>query len=206
MPPLEAGLVAIVAGVIAIVLVLSRRPALTEARGGKVLAFLAFFVLPVLVTWAGTSAHLEQSKSTSFCLSCHVMEPYGKSLRIDDPSYLPAVHYQRNLMRRDEACYTCHTSYTMFGDLSAKLNGMKHVAVYYSGRTPERIELYQPYHNRECLYCHDGSRTFEELEDHRELSSELASNETSCLECHVDVHDVHDLEGKSLWTEAEPSP
>ncbi len=33
----------------------------------------------------GTSSELEHAKRTEFCLSCHIMEPYGKSLRVDDP-------------------------------------------------------------------------------------------------------------------------
>jgi hypothetical protein len=100
----DQGIAAIAIGLIALVLLLGYRPSLTDARGGKVLAFLAFFVLPILVTWVGTSEHLQHSKSTGFCLSCHVMVPYGQSLRIDDASHLPAVHYQNNLISRDDTC------------------------------------------------------------------------------------------------------
>lgn len=194
------GITALALGIAALILLIAYRPSLTDARGGKILAFLAFFMMPILLTWVGTSAHIQHSKSTSFCLSCHVMEPYGESLRIDDPSHVPAFHYQNNLTPRDEACYTCHTTYTMFGDVSAKLNGMKHVYVNYIGTIPEKIELYRPYQNRECLHCHEGARSFEEQEDHADLRGEIASNETSCLECHVDIHDVHSLEGKPMWT------
>lgn len=196
------GLTAIALGLVALILLIGYRPSLTDARGGRILAFLALFVMPILVTWLGTSEHIENSKSTSFCLSCHVMEPYGESLRIDDSSYLPAFHYQNNLTPRDGACYSCHTTYTMFGDINAKLNGMKHVYVYYLGNVPEKLELYQPYRNRECLHCHAGARSFEDQEDHAESRDELAQNETSCLECHADTHDVHNLEGKEMWTEA----
>jgi cytochrome c-type protein NapC len=177
------------------------RPSLTDARGGKVLAFLSFFVLPILLTWVGTSVHLEHSKSTSFCLSCHVMEPYGRSLRIDDPSHIPAFHFQNNLAPRDEACFTCHTTYTMFGNVGAKLKGMRHVYIYYLGTVPEKIELYEPFQNRECLHCHNGARSFEEQEFHQDIRAELASNETSCLECHSDIHDIANLAEQPLWSE-----
>lgn len=199
---LDQGLTAIAIGLVALILLIAYRPSLTDARGGKVLAFLSFFVLPILLTWVGTSVHLEHSKSTSFCLSCHVMEPYGQSLHIDDTSHIPAVHYQNNLAPRDEACFTCHTSYTMFGDLNAKLKGMRHVYIYYLGTVPEKIELYQPFQNRECLHCHNGSRRFEDQEFHQDIRSELASNETSCLDCHSDIHDVAHLAELPMWNEA----
>jgi cytochrome c-type protein NapC len=62
------------------------RPAITNSREGKILAFLAFLILPVLCMFWGASEHIDRSKQTQFCLSCHVMEPYGKSLYVDDPA------------------------------------------------------------------------------------------------------------------------
>jgi nitrate/TMAO reductase-like tetraheme cytochrome c subunit len=200
----DLGIAAITLGLVALVLLLGYRPSLTDARGGRVLAFLSLFILPILVTWVGTSEHLQHSKTTGFCMSCHVMEPYGRSLRIDDPSHIPAVHFQNKLIPRDEACFTCHTTYTMFGDVDAKLRGMKHVYIHYLGTVSDPIALYEPYRNRECLHCHDGSRSFEEQELHVDVRGELASNETSCLECHGDIHDVHNLADKPLWTGPGP--
>ena len=66
---------------IAIVAVLAMltawRPELTRERGGKVLAFVALCILPVLAVWAGATEHLQRSTSTQFCLSCHVMADFG---------------------------------------------------------------------------------------------------------------------------------
>lgn len=197
-------LAAVVLITIALIALLVLRPSLTAARGGRVLAFLAFLVLPALATAMGLSAHLEQSKSTEFCLSCHVMEPYGRSLRVDDASWLPAQHFQNNRVPRDRACFTCHTDYTMFGDTKAKLRGLKHVYVYYLGKIPDKIELYEPYNNRECLHCHAGARSFEENDLHKEVRADLSSNTTSCLECHDAVHNVHELAAKPSWKETEP--
>jgi cytochrome c-type protein NapC len=202
MPYLEQALAGIVLVAIALIALVALRPSLTNARGGKVLAFIAFLVLPLLVTALGVSAHVEQSKSTEFCLSCHVMEPYGKSLRVDDPSFVPASHFQNNRVPRDSACFTCHTDYTLFGDYKAKLRGLRHVYVYYVAGAPEKIELYEPYRNRECLHCHAGARSFEENELHQAIRAELTSNATSCLECHDMAHEVADLAGKPLWKEA----
>jgi cytochrome c-type protein NapC len=196
------GLTALVLGLVVLVLLVGYRPSLTATRAGKVLAFLGLFILPVLAMWAGTSVHLRNATSTGFCLSCHNMEPYGRSLRVDDQTQVPAVHFQNNLVPREEACFTCHTTYTMFGDLEAKLRGMKHVYKYYLGTASDPIELYHPYRNRECLHCHEGARSFQEREDHADIKAELASNETSCLDCHADIHDVAHVGEKSIWTEA----
>src|SRR5262252_6934022 len=91
------------------------KPGITLTRGGKMLAFVSLFVFPVFSLAMGTSEHMEYSKSTAFCLKCHVMQDYGKSLTIDDPSFLPAAHYQNHRVPKEQACYTCHTDYTMFG-------------------------------------------------------------------------------------------
>ena len=204
MPYFEEALVAVVLAAIALIALVVLRPSLTAARGGKILAFLAFLVLPVLATAMGLSAHIEHSKSTEFCLSCHVMEPYGRSLQVDDAAWLPAQHFQNSRISRDKACFTCHTDYTMFGDTKAKLRGLRHVYVYYLGDVPEKIQLYEPYNNRECLHCHAGARSFEESDLHKEMRTELGSNTTSCLECHDAVHNVGELEGKPLWKETTP--
>jgi cytochrome c-type protein NapC len=178
-------------------------PQLIAKRTGKILAFLALFILPVLVTTLGVSVHLEHSKSTEFCLSCHVMVPYGKSLQIDDGDYLPASHFQNNRIPKDRACYTCHTNYTMFGDMRSKLRGLRHVYVYYIGTVPEAIELYDPYDNRECLHCHAGARSFEESDLHLEFRTEFEANETSCLECHALTHNIEELEQIEPWNPEE---
>ena len=174
-------------------------PAYLAQRGGKALAFFPFFVLPLLVTWFGTGAHMERAKETRFCLSCHVMEPYGRSLRVDDPSWVPAAHYQNNRIPRNAACFTCHTTYTMFGDYTAKLKGIRHLWINYLGTIPKEIKLYEPFRNRECLHCHGGSRKFEANETHGAVRADLESNKVSCLECHSTIHDVRELDKAKLW-------
>lgn len=198
------GFAAIVLVTTALIALVTLRPSLVAARGGKILAFLALFFLPLLVTGLGTSAQVEHSKSTQFCLSCHVMEPYGKSLLVNDPSYVPAQHFQNNRVPRDAACFTCHTDYTLFGDYKAKLRGLRHVYVNYIGTIPKQIKLYEPYNNRECLHCHAGARSFEESELHKEIRADLGANKTSCLECHDTIHNVHGLAGVKTWKEGKP--
>src|SRR5688572_25684914 len=100
---------AVFAALAAIVALLTGfRAHVTRAREGKMLAFVALLVLPVLSVWGGFSTQMERAQSTGFCLSCHTMSAHGKSLYYDDPSYLPAQHFQNNRIPRDRACYTCH--------------------------------------------------------------------------------------------------
>jgi nitrate/TMAO reductase-like tetraheme cytochrome c subunit len=199
---LVAGMTALLAGLVAF------RADLTRARGGKILAFIALFLLPALAMAAGLSQQMEKSKSTQFCMSCHVMEDYGKSLHVDDKSYIPAAHYQNNRVPRDQACYPCHSDYTMYGGLTAKIRGLRHVYIQYLGNIPkpEDIKLYTPFNNRECLHCHAGARSYMETSSHHKTPDMLqlaAENKLSCMSsrCHDTVHDVGTLVDAKFWTE-----
>jgi cytochrome c-type protein NapC len=178
---------------------LASRPSLMAERSGKILAFVGFFILPISATVFGGAIHLEHSKSTHFCLSCHTMEPYGKSLYIDDQAFIPASHFQNNRIRRDQACFTCHTNYTIFGDLHSKMRGLKHLYVYYFKNVGPKLVLYEPYNNRECLHCHVNARSFEERSPHREMKEPLGSNQISCLTCHNKIHAVEQLDKIKMW-------
>ena len=186
------------------------RPSLTATRGGKIMAFMVFLFLPILCTAMGVSSELERSKTTKFCLSCHIMEPYGQSLRVDDPSYLAGAHFQNHRVPADEACYTCHTNYAMFGSFKAKLAGLRHVYIFYFTKppAPENIKLHEPYNNRECLHCHLGARSFEQGAVHNadpDLLPAVKANKLSCVSsgCHEVVHNVGTLAKTKMWS-AQP--
>ncbi|MEK6321603.1 MAG: hypothetical protein AABN33_07965 [Acidobacteriota bacterium] len=87
------------------------RPSITVSRAGKILAFVSLFIFPALAGSMGASEHLERSKKTEFCTSCHVMQDYGKSLFVDDASYLPAVHFQNNRVPRQGVLHVPHRLY-----------------------------------------------------------------------------------------------
>ena len=191
-----------------LLVIMAVRPGITRSREGKILAFVALFVLPVLAGVGGTSAHMERSKETKFCLSCHIMEDYGKSLHVDDPTYLAARHYQNNRVPRDSACYTCHTDYGMYGDIKSKIRGLRHVYIQYLGTAPNPIKLYSPYNNRECLHCHEGARGFEGGVMHNleaDTMKQIKENKISCTSsgCHDIVHNVGHLGEVKMWKEAK---
>lgn len=200
--------IAVVSILLAILVAL--RVDLTRVRDGRILAFLALFLLPSLALWAGVTEHMERAKTTEFCLSCHTMEDYGRSLRVDDRSYLPAAHFQNNRIPREQACFTCHTDYAIFGGVKDKWRGLSHVYVQYLGTIPKtgEIKLYAPFHNRECLHCHAGARSYLETSAHQkspDLIEKANSNELSCMSsrCHDINHDVTTLADATFWEDKE---
>lgn len=183
-----------------------RLPKLTAARTGKILLLLALFVVPFFLLQIGVSQSLTGSKQKDFCTSCHEMQAYDTSLHIDDPEYVPANHFQNRMVPQETACYTCHTDYTLYGDVEAKFNGMKHVFVHYFGDVPKdgEIKLYSPYPNDNCLQCHRGSRAFEKKKAHTTEGVTLEilyANQKSCAStgCHDKMHDIKKLGSFDLW-------
>jgi len=186
------------------------RSGIAHSREGRILAFVVLAVLPVLCAWGGFEEHMDRATSTQFCLSCHVMHDFGETLKYDDRSYIPAVHYQSNLVPREHACYTCHSDYAMFGEIRTKIHGLRHVYVQYFGTIPKPadVKLYSPFPNATCLHCHLGSRKFEEVNGHHktaDMLNEVKSGKLSCMSsrCHDTVHEVADLKGAAFWKGAK---
>lgn len=172
---------------------------LTAHRLGRWVLFGGLAVVPLVLTGAGVTVGMHESSRTSFCLSCHEMEPFGKSLFVDNDASLAAVHYQKRLIDRDATCFSCHTDYALFGDAKAKVNGLRHVWVHYLGQIPSEPKLYQPYPNYNCLHCHDDARGYLEKKPHLELRAELSLGSRSCLSCHVVAHDGAGVKSQHFW-------
>ncbi len=207
--PLAVTLTLIVVS-LALALLLAFRPGITRSREGKILAFTAVLVIPVISFWAGFEEHMDRATSTQFCLSCHVMTDYGKSLHYDDVSYIPAAHYQNNFVPSEHACYTCHTDYAMFGTVKAKMHGLRHIYVQYFGSVPKPadIKLYSPFPNETCLHCHLGARKFEEVSGHHkkpDMLMKVKSGQLSCVSsgCHDTIHELGDLKDAKFWSGAK---
>lgn len=166
------------------------RPGVLREPAGRLLALVALFVLPIFITAEVSSFHLEHAKLTRFCLTCHEMTPFGRSLETEGDLQLAAVHFQNHLVHPERACYACHTDYAMHGDLRAKIRGLRHAWVHYFGSTvePREIALYEPFDNENCLICHGDATRFEAAIPHSETREALADGTISCLSCHGPAH------------------
>jgi cytochrome c-type protein NapC len=197
---LRVALILIVSSVVVLVACIAYAAGhLTSHRLGRLVLLGGLALVPLVVTGGGVAAGMHESSRTQFCMSCHEMEPYGKSLFVDNPSSLAAVHYQKRLINRDSTCYSCHTDYALFGNSKAKLNGLRHVWVHYFGTVPAKPKLYQPYPNYNCLHCHDDSRAYLEKGPHQQHRAELQAGTRSCLSCHAVAHDLEGVQAGHFW-------
>jgi cytochrome c-type protein NapC len=195
-------IVALAAGLGIVVLLFMGAEKVAQDRWGRVALFVGLVALPLLLSAGGISYGLHESTQTTFCLSCHEMRRYGTSLFANNRRALSAVHYQNRLINRDSTCYSCHADYAMFGDVRAKLNGLRHVWVHYFGTIPAEIALYRPYPSSNCLHCHDDARRFLEAPAHLASRASLQAvldGKASCLGCHTVAHDLQAREAGDLW-------
>jgi nitrate/TMAO reductase-like tetraheme cytochrome c subunit len=54
------------------------RPSVMTGAAWKILAFIGLCVLPALCIVGGMNTHVQRSEQTKFCISCHVIAPYGQ--------------------------------------------------------------------------------------------------------------------------------
>jgi cytochrome c-type protein NapC len=179
------------------------RPSLTSATGWKIVAFIGLGVLPALCIVGGMNTQVQRSETTRFCISCHVMIPYGQSLYVDDPNHIPAQHFQNHRVPADMACISCHADYTIYGPLKDKLQGLKRIYVQYVSTPPDPAAIRMPggFKNTQCLHCHLGARSFEENPVHTAIMDPLKSSQLSCLSsgCHDTAHDIANLSHEKFW-------
>ena len=161
--------------------------------GRRLFAFVAMCVLPGM--WLlGMFAYADTSmRSTSFCLSCHEMRPYGESLTVRGEESLAAAHYMGGRSERDKACYVCHTKPGLAGYVDAKLRGIHDVRVHYFGEIPETLSIRGDYDVGICLDCHGPTENFREQPLHKAVMADIEVGKASCLDCHGPAHAVrHD--------------
>lgn len=194
-------LVALISLTIVLAGVFLVRPSITAGVTGKILAFVALCILPALCIATGMSTHMQRSEQTRFCISCHSMENYGKSLYLDDAKHIPAQHFQNHRVPADMACYACHTDYTIFGPMKDKLKGVTRIYLQYVSTPPNLITIPGGFKNAQCLHCHAGARDFEENPVHSAMMSTLTSNQLSCISsgCHDSVHDASNVDHLKMW-------
>lgn len=155
----------------------------------KWLLLLGLGVLPLFVLVGANGIILTRSKTVDSCGTCHVMKPFIDDLRDPKSENLAAIHY-KNRFIPEHQCYTCHSSYGIFGDVSAKAKGVGHLIHYYRDDYARPIRHTGPFDQTHCLKCHGESARFLECEEHKgeEFWPELKSGQTTCFDCHGRAH------------------
>jgi hypothetical protein len=190
--------IALVAAVIAAAIVLFylwRKPAFTLAT--QLWLLFGLGLLPLITAGFGNAAGLHATKQVQFCSSCHVMLAHTADV-LDINSQSLAARHGRNASFGEEACYTCHADYGMFGAVFTKINGMQHVYHYlktYRHKTLEEtlpeLHLYKPFANGNCMQCHSTqNRLWLNIEDHASALADVRSGKVSCASagCHGYAH------------------
>lgn len=171
-----------------IIKIILKDPEKITKPSGKWVLLVVFFVLSPIAYLLNFSVAIEDSKKVEFCNSCHIMHGYVNGLKDPDSEDLSSVHYQYRWIA-DDQCFTCHSDYGLFGNMKAKMTGIRHVWAYYTGyETP--VELYGTYNNAICLRCHAPVNSFQETEEHEKYADDILSNKMSCIgvDCHVKPH------------------
>jgi cytochrome c-type protein NapC len=169
---------------------LLRRPPLE--RSTKVLLLFGLGVMPIAVALAGNISGFEYTLQRQFCSSCHVMLPYTEDAADPGSKSLAAIH-SRNSSFGTESCYTCHADYELFGAMTTKVNGLRHLYHYVTeyansgpyGEGAEPIKMYKPFQNGMCTRCHSMTApSWRSNEEHAGMLEELKSGDAKCVDCH----------------------
>jgi nitrate/TMAO reductase-like tetraheme cytochrome c subunit len=194
-PFLAAALVCAVGAAVLALWFLVRRPALTRAT--KLVLLAAIGILPLATAGTGNVAGYEATKTRRFCGSCHVMTPYQTDSE-DPRSITLAARHARNTLFGDHNCYACHSDYGMFGTVTTKLGGMRHVyeyALHYHDMSleeaREKIHILKPFQNATCMHCHSTTGpSWNAVKDHESLAARVRGGTVSCASegCHGPAH------------------
>jgi nitrate/TMAO reductase-like tetraheme cytochrome c subunit len=194
-PFLLAALVTTLAAAVLLVWFLLKRPPLNRAT--KVVLLFGIGVLPLMTAAGGNVAGYQAMKSRTFCGSCHVMTPYANDSGELTSTSLAARH-GRNEAFGAENCYTCHADYGMFGTITTKIGGLRHVyeqTLNFHYLTLEeafpRIHIRKPFPNSTCVRCHSTHNPlWQQVGDHASTLAEVRANTLSCASagCHGPAH------------------
>lgn len=174
---------------------LVRRPALTNAT--KLVLLLGIGVLPIATAATGNVSGYEATKARAFCGSCHVMTAYSDD-SADPESTTLAARHGRNALFGDANCYGCHADYGMFGTVTTKLGGLRHVYEYVFhyhqmslAEAREKIHIRTPFQNATCMHCHSTEvPMWKRVPEHASLLPRLRDGTVSCASagCHGPAH------------------
>ena len=184
---LALGAAAIAAAIL--VWFLWRRPHLNWTT--KVLLLLGMGLFPIATAATGNVVGFQNTLSREFTNDA-----------ANPASFTLAARHSRNPSFGDHSCYACHADYGMFGAVTTKLNGLRHVYGYYTEfrslsleEALPRLETFKPYPNQNCMQCHSTQvPTWDMVSEHAALTDEVRSGEVSCASagCHGPIHPTTD--------------
>ncbi len=157
----------------------------------------AALLLPLAAYAFGALHLLEGAKQVTFCGSCHLMTPIVRSLENADDS-LAAIHFARGRVPHEQACFTCHSGYGVWGGFDAKVAGVRHMLQTVTGRYTLPLQNRGPFDIDSCLGCHAFAQNFRAVEDHQDpdLQKELVERRIGCTgACHPAAHPESALTG-----------
>jgi nitrate/TMAO reductase-like tetraheme cytochrome c subunit len=174
---------------------LFQKAAITHAT--KIVLLLGIGVLPLATAMTGNLSGYEATKQRGFCGSCHVMTPY-KNDSEDPHSTTLAARHARNALFGEENCYACHADYGMFGTVTTKLGGLRHVYEYtlhYHQMSLEearaKIHIRKPFQNSTCMHCHSTQNpAWNAVKEHASILEPVRNGTVSCASegCHGPAH------------------
>jgi len=145
-------------------------------------------VLPAMSVLFGTLLVFQRAERVAFCASCHLaMRPYVQDMQNVRGPGLAALHYRNRYIPANQ-CYSCHTSYGLFGDVQAKVAGLVDVQKYYTRSFGFPLKMRAPYSNRDCLKCHAESLKWSSA--HTDFRDSIFNGKMSCMGCHGAAHAV----------------
>jgi cytochrome c-type protein NapC len=166
-------------------------------RVTKGMLLLGFGVFPIGAAVTGNVTGYQRTMQRDFCGSCHTMGPWVADSNDPKSTSLAAIH-ARNPEFGEQNCYRCHEDYEMFGTIATKLDGLRHVWLYYTRyRTVPvadaipRIHLYVPFANATCMHCHSTETPiWNEVPEHTSSAALVRSGAVSCASagCHGPAH------------------
>ncbi len=174
---------------------LGLRPKLT--RFPKVMLLFGIGVFPIAAAMTGNDVGFEATKARQFCGSCHVMKPYALD-SVDPLSTSLAARHARNAEFGNDNCYVCHADYGMFGTVTTKLGGLRHIYEYVlhyrdmpleQARTAIRIR--RPFQNATCIQCHSTENPgWNAIKEHASILERVRAGTVSCASegCHGPAH------------------
>jgi len=169
---------------------LGKKGAVAGVMGLKVTAAIVFVALPLGAVAVANYQTFEGVKDVDACASCHVMKAKADDMKDPESRTLAALHY-KNRWIADQQCYNCHTDYGLAGGLKSKADGFRHLARYVTGTHDEPVTHRGYYDNNNCLKCHGETYKYQAVSSHTTIEKQLASSQSSCLNCHGLAHAGH---------------